>query len=96
MLLLCTLIGLVLKGKSYRNLLIGAIGAPTAFFLVSNFNVWISQEVVYGQDFNGLMACYTAALPFYKNALIATIVFLPIILFTYNYIMARRARLVLA
>lgn len=95
-LMLCTLMGLVLKGNSYRSLLIGAIGAPTVFFLVSNFNVWLSQEVIYSQDFNGLMACYTAALPFYKNALIATIVFLPIILFTYNYLMARRTRLILA
>jgi len=95
-LLLCTLLGIVLKGRTYTSLVIGAIAAPTVFFLVSNFNVWISQEVIYDQDFNGLMACYTAALPFYKNALIATFVFLPIILFTYNYLVVRRPKLVLA
>jgi hypothetical protein len=95
-LVLCTLMGLLLQGKTYRNLVIGAIAAPTLFFLVSNFNVWISQEVLYAQDFNGLMACYTAALPFYKNALIATVVFLPVILFTYNYMMARKPQLILA
>jgi len=95
-LLLCTLIGLVLKGNNYRNLLIGAVGAPTVFFLLSNFNVWFTLEVAYSRDFKGLMACYTAGIPFYRNALIATIVFLPIILFIYNYMMARRTRLVLA
>jgi len=95
-LLLCTLIGWALKGKNYRSLFAGAMAAPTAFFLVSNFNVWITGEVVYGKDFNGLMTCYTAALPFYKNALIATLLFLPVILFTYNYLAKKRTKLVLA
>jgi hypothetical protein len=91
-----TLIGWMLKAKSYRNVLLGGILAPSVFFLLSNFNVWVSAEVTYSRDFSGLMTCYAAGLPFYKNALIATLVFLPVILFTYNFLTKKRAALVVA
>lgn len=91
-----TLIGLLLKGRSNSSLVIGAIAAPTVFFLLSNFSVWAGTQVSYPKDFNGLMACYTAGLPFYKNALLSTIGFLPVILFTYNYMTKHKPQLTLA
>ena len=91
-----TLIGWVLKGRSYSSLLTGAIAAPTVFFLLSNFGVWLGSEVTYSKDFSGLMTCYAAGLPFYKNALIATLVFLPVILLLYNYLTKRKAALTIA
>ncbi|HEX6191399.1 MAG TPA: DUF6580 family putative transport protein [Chitinophagaceae bacterium] len=95
-LLIPTLIGWMLKGKNLGSLFIGALAAPTVFFLVSNFNVWSSNLVSYSKDFDGLMACYAAGLPFYKNALIAMFVFLPLIMITYNYIARYRRQLTLA
>ncbi|WP_276504529.1 DUF6580 family putative transport protein [Terrimonas pollutisoli] len=95
-LLSATLIGWLLKGKNYSNLLVGAIAAPTVFFLISNFNVWLSAEVTYSRDFSGLMTCYAAGLPFYKNALIATLLFLPGILLLYNYLTRKKAILTVA
>ncbi|MBL7739297.1 MAG: hypothetical protein JNK14_08750, partial [Chitinophagaceae bacterium] len=84
-LMVSTLIGWILKGRSYTSLAVGAVAAPTVFFLLSNFGVWMgTAEVVYAKTFSGLMTCYTAGLPFYKNALIATLVFLPVILLSYN------------
>ncbi|MDZ4795340.1 MAG: DUF6580 family putative transport protein [Bacteroidota bacterium] len=92
-----TLIGWALKGRNYTSLLAGGIAAPTVFFLLSNFGVWLaSTEVTYTKDFGGLMNCYSAGLPFYKNALIATLVFLPGILFLYNYMTRQKAQLTLA
>jgi hypothetical protein len=44
---------------------------PTSFFLVSNFAVWIGGNM-YPINPGGLIACYTAALPFYGNDLIST------------------------
>ena len=96
LLLLSTLIGWGLKGNTYTSLLVGAIAAPTAYFLVSNFMVWTGGHVSYPRDFNGLMTCYAAGLPFYKNALIGMFVFLPVILFTYNYLVVQRKQLVLS
>jgi hypothetical protein len=95
-LLSATLIGWLLKGRSYGSLLVGTIAAPTVFFLLSNFSVWLVSEVRYTKDFNGLMNSYVAGLPFYKNALMATLVFLPCILLLYNYIMRRRVVLTVA
>jgi hypothetical protein len=95
-LLVSTLIGWALKGKNYSSLLVGAVAAPTFFFLVSNFTVWMGAQVTYPKDFKGLMNCYEAALPFYRNSLIATLLFLPVILFVYNYITRKKAVLTLA
>ncbi|MFM2338232.1 MAG: hypothetical protein RL115_1425 [Bacteroidota bacterium] len=97
LLLSCTFIGWILKGKSYSSLLAGGLAAPTLYFLVSNFMVWYGlTEVVYTRDAKGLMNCYTAALPFYRNALAATLVFLPLILVSYNMLSKKKSSLVLA
>jgi hypothetical protein len=91
-----TLIGWALRGRKTTHLIAGAFAAPTVFFLISNFNVWSSQQVLYPKTFNGLVQCYTAGLPFYRNALIATFVFLPLILFLYNYMMRSKPVLTIA
>lgn len=97
LLMTATLIGWLLKGKKYSSVFLGGIIAPTLFFLASNFNVWLaSTEVTYPKNFSGLMSCYAAGLPFYKNGLIATLVFLPVILVTYNYLAKQKNSLVVA
>lgn len=97
LLLACTLIGWALKGKSYPSLVVAGIAAPTLYFLVSNFLVWQgATEAVYARSFSGLMTCYEAALPFYKNSLMATVLFLPVILLVYNYLTRGKASLTLA
>lgn len=45
---------------------IGALGSSAIFFLLSNFGVWASTPA-YPVNFSGLMACYTAGLPFLLN-----------------------------
>ena len=95
-LLVSTLVGLALKGRNYSSLLAGAIAAPTFFFLFSNFTVWAGVQTTYPKTFNGLMICYEAGLPFYRNSLIATLLFLPAILLVYNYLTKKKAVLTLA
>ena len=96
-LLAATLMGLLLKGRSFPSLFTGAIAAPTVYFLVSNFMVWMgASEAVYAKSVGGLMTCYEAGLPFYRNSLIATLVFLPVILLVYNYLTKKKAVLILA
>jgi len=91
-----TVIGWILKGKSTLSLAVGAVAAPTVFFLLSNFSVWLSQEVLYPKTFDGLMQSYANGLPFYRNALIAMLVFLPLILVCYNYLMKNKPVLTVA
>lgn len=92
-----TTIGWLLRARTYTNIIIGAVAAPTLYFLLSNFNVWISTaEVVYPKTFSGLITCYEAALPFYRNGLLSTLVFLPSILLLYNYMVNRKATVIVA
>ena len=91
-----TLVGWALKGRTVMSMFAGAVAAPTVFFLVSNFNVWLGTHVIYPKTFNGLVQSYTNALPFYRNALIATLVFLPLIVLCYNLLTRKKPALTIA
>lgn len=52
----------------------GAVLAPTSFFAVSNYAVWVGSGM-YPHTLGGLMACYAAGIPFYMNDLASTAVF---------------------
>lgn len=52
---------------------------PTSFFLISNYAVWAASSHpvpvssdMYAHSFSGLMACYAAGIPFYRNDLLST------------------------
>jgi hypothetical protein len=49
----------------------GVLLGPTSFFVVSNYAVWASGGM-YPNTTGGLIACYVAALPFYRNDLLST------------------------
>ena len=44
------------------------------FFIISNFGVWLFSDL-YTLNVNGLITCYTMAIPFLQNSLIGTIIF---------------------
>jgi hypothetical protein len=91
------LIGWALKGRNYGSLVFGAFAAPTFFFILSNFGSWyIDTFNIYADDLSGLQASYVAGLPFYGRSLAATLVFLPMILVCYNYLLRRTSGLKLA
>lgn len=60
---------LLLKKVSVKTILPASLLASITFFLVSNFGVWASG-IMYPKDVNGLIACYSAGIPFFKNTLI--------------------------
>tara|TARA_B100001027_G_scaffold135745_1_gene94119 strand:+ start:625 stop:1113 length:489 start_codon:yes stop_codon:yes gene_type:complete len=53
--------------------LIGAIAGVLIFFIFSNFGVWCTG--LYGYNFEGLIICYSLALPFLGNTFVSTIIF---------------------
>ena len=50
----------------------GALIGVCFFFIITNFGVWTLGS--YGYTFQGLILCYTLAIPFFGNALIATFI----------------------
>jgi hypothetical protein len=53
----------------------GALLGPTSFFVLSNFAVW-ATGTMYARTLSGLATCYAAGLPFYRNDLASTGLFL--------------------
>jgi hypothetical protein len=52
-----------------------SVAGATAFFLVSNFMVWLGGEGFgYAPTWAGLMSCYAAGLPFFRNAIAAEVI----------------------
>jgi len=62
------------KGSSLIKLSGVGIGGALIFFLVSNLGDWMSSGM-YPQNAAGLLACYTAGLPFFLNTLLSTLLF---------------------
>ncbi|MEX2397469.1 MAG: DUF6580 family putative transport protein [Balneolales bacterium] len=81
--------GFGLRGKvSPLPVLGSAIGASVLFFIVTNFGVWLTGSW-YPKTFEGLLMCYTAAIPFFHNTLAGTLVYSDV-LFTGFEFMQRR------
>jgi len=56
------------------RLMTTCFAAAVLFFIVSNFGVWCSG-MLYPFNFDGLIACYIAAIPFFKNTLFSDLFF---------------------
>jgi len=70
---LTTLLGMMLRGRvNVATVPAAAIIASGGFFLISNFHVWVTGHT-YPHTTAGLMACYTAAIPFAQNMLLGNL-----------------------
>tara|TARA_Y100001970_G_C14080400_1_gene774373 strand:+ start:652 stop:1170 length:519 start_codon:yes stop_codon:yes gene_type:complete len=77
---------LVPMNNNYKTLALSAFIASVWFFLVTNLAVWVAWDY-YPKTFEGLIACYTLALPFFKNTLISTFIFTFLFSFSIKYIL---------
>ena len=72
---LVSFIGFWLAEKRTLGRVMGAsVASSTLFFVMTNFTVWLSGEM-YAKTGEGLLACYTLALPFYRNGLLGDLAF---------------------
>ena len=80
----------VFKGKIYQRI-VGALGGVLIFFIITNFGVWTSG--MYSFDLNGLVTCYTLALPFLGYNLISTLIFSTLIETVYKIVKRKKYNL---
>ncbi len=73
------LIGLVSSYFSFslKSRISGAFLSACLFFLITNFGVWLTG--VYGLTIDGLLLCYTMAIPFFGYTLVSTLLYSGII-----------------
>lgn len=85
------LIGWWLRGRiSVRTVLAASLAGPTVFFLISNFAVWLGWRM-YPPTWEGLAACYVAALPFFGNSVVAGVLFTGVLFGGYEFYRRRFA-----
>lgn len=75
-----TVIGFFINKNRISQIVFGSLAGAVYYFLISNFTVWIGggldiNNQPYPRSFNGLLFCYTEALPFFKWSLLSTLVF---------------------
>lgn len=84
---LVTVVGFWIKGMRWGKIILGSIAGTTLYFLLSNFFVWTGGGgLERPKTFNGLLMCYADALPFYRTAVMHTLVFSVILFGGYYFI----------
>ena len=65
-----------------------AVAASTAYFVISNFGVWLGWGM-YPHTREGLVACYVAALPYYRTSSLSTLVGGAVLFWGYEFLRRR-------
>ena len=65
--------GLLANRRSVARLAGATLASSLTFFAISNFGMWASGY--YPRTLAGFVACYTAALPFFRSTLVSDVVF---------------------
>ena len=65
--------GLLEKRRTLGRVTGAVLASSLAFFALSNFGMWASGY--YPRTWAGFVACYTAALPFFRNTLASDVVY---------------------
>jgi len=89
------LLGAATLGNSISipRVLGSSFAASVSFFLASNFTVW-AEWGMYPKTLGGLGTCYIAALPFFRNSIVAetlcSLAILAVVRYGESLVMARR------
>jgi len=65
-----------------------AIISSTAYFLISNFGVWLTPGT-YPHTREGLVTCYVAALPYYRSSSLSTLIGGAVLFWGYEFLRRR-------
>jgi hypothetical protein len=75
---LITLFAFTLKKVNVLNVVGYSVASSVIFFVLSNLSFFLIDNNIYHtytQNFSGLITCYVAALPFFKNSIVADLLY---------------------
>jgi hypothetical protein len=88
--LIVSALGMLLrKQKNSLNIALSAFSSAVIFFIITNFGVWLVGW--YPRTLNGLISCFTLAIPFFRMTLGSTLLF-SFALFTIYELAARKVK----
>ncbi len=74
--LLIVAVGLLLEKKISAGKILGfSLVGATIFFIITNFAMWALPGSLYPQTSAGLVECYVAAIPFFGNMVLSTLIY---------------------
>ena len=83
-------LGFALRGRTTAWRVVGsALAGSVVFFLWTNFGVWLVSGL-YPRTAEGLMTCFVAALPFFRNSLLGNVAFAGALFAAYEWFALRR------
>ena len=75
----------LLKKVTLGRLLGSSLSASAIFFIVSNFGSWLDSGI-YPRTWDGLVACYVAAVPFFQNTLAGDLFYVAVLFGSYELV----------
>ena len=72
------------KRKSTATIIGGTLVSAVLFFIITNFGSWLVMPDVYTRSFDGLAACYIAAIPFFRNSLAGDVLYVAVLFGMYE------------
>lgn len=86
---LIVVLGIVmLKKVSVKKLIFASLTASVSFFAITNFGVW-ALGTLYPKTPAGLLASYTAAIPFFQNSLVGDLFFVGVMFGVYELVKSK-------
>ena len=79
------LIGLISRYLNFSSIsrISGALIGSIIFYIITNFGVWVNG--MYSHNLEGLITCYTLAIPFFAYNIISTLLFSAVIETFYSF-----------
>ena len=83
------LVGIWLRNHRKPVMILGAtVVSSIIFFVITNFGVWMTPDSMYVQTWGGLLECYVAAIPFFRNSIAGDVVFVTVMFGAYELLLA--------
>ena len=85
--LLCGFLSEYFKKFSNYKLQLGimALLSSVIFFVITNFSVWFFGDF-YPKTYEGLLLCYTMAIPFFRNTILSTLLYTGLFVITIDFL----------
>ncbi|MFH1171833.1 MAG: DUF6580 family putative transport protein [bacterium] len=64
----------VRRQTTFKRIVLGSLAASLLFSILTNWAVW-AYTPLYAKTFSGLLACYVAAIPFFRNTLLGDLAY---------------------
>ena len=80
-------VAIVFLGQLSKKMnVLTVLSSSFAFFIISNFGVWL---LGYPLTLEGFLACYTAAIPFFRNAVLGDLFYASILYYSFKWVEGR-------